>query len=129
MINSNSERPIIMVDLKKYRIRIHKNTLRSLGDPKYILLLVNPEDRTLVILGSERSDPRAHHITKASNINNKSIELYSKSLIKSLCDICSNWQDCQSYRLYGEIIQNEGVARFHMSDAVLVNNIESKCYG
>ena len=121
MTEKNMARPVILVDLKKYRIRIHKNTLHSIGDPDYVLLLVNPEERTLAILRSDRSDSRAHHITKASLINKKPFELYSRSLVKSLRDICSNWQDNQSYRLYGEVIPNEGVARFHMDESVQVN--------
>ncbi len=126
MTDHNATRPVILVDLKKYRIRIHKNTLRSIGTPNYVLLLVNPEERTLAILRSDRSDPRAHHITIDSSANKKpSFELYSRSLVKSLRDICSSWQDSQSYRLYGEIIPNEGMARFYMSEAVLVNGAES----
>ena len=125
MTDNNIEMPVILIDLKKYRIRIHKNSLRSIGDPNYILLLVNPEERTLAILRSDRTDPRAHHMTTASLANKKSFELYSRSLIKSLRDICSDWQDSQSYRLYGEIIPNEGVARFHMSEAVLINRAEA----
>ena len=125
MTDHNATKPAILVDLKKYRIRIHKNTLRSIGTPNYVLLLVNPEERTLAILRSDRSDPRAHHITMASSTNKKSFELYSRSLVKSLRDLCSSWQDSQSYRLYGEIITNEGMARFYMSKAVLVNGAES----
>ncbi len=121
MTENNLSRPAISVDLKKYRIRIHKNTLHSMGDPAYVLLLVNPEERTLAILSSNNSDPRAHKITKASLLNKKPSELYSRSLVKSLRDLCSNWQDNQSYRIYGEIISNEGVAQFHMDESVLVD--------
>ena len=118
MTENNLTRPAISVDLKKHRIRIHKNTLRSIGNPDYVLLLVNPEDRTLAILRSNRSDPRAHHITLT---NRTAIELYSRSLTKSLRDICNTWQDNQSYRMYGKTILVEGVAQFHMDDSVLVN--------
>ena len=121
MTENNLTRPVIWVDLKKYRIRINKNTLHSIGDPDYVLLLVNPEERTLAVLRSNRSDPRAHPITKASIATRKSFELYSRSLTKSLRDICSNWQDNQSYRMYGEIIPSEGVAQFHMDKVILVN--------
>ena len=121
MIENNLAQPAISVDLKKHRIRIHKNTLRAIGNPDYVLLLVNPEDRTLAILRSNRFDPRAHHVTKTVIINRKSFELYSRSLTKSLRDICSSWQDNQSYRMYGESIPVEGVAQFHMDDSVLVN--------
>ena len=118
MTKNNLTRPAISVDLKKHRIRIHKNTLRSIGNPDYVLLLVNPEDRTLAILRSNRFDPRSHHII----MNNRTaIELYSRSLTKSLRDICNTWQDNQSYRMYGKTILVEGVAQFHMDDSVLVN--------
>ena len=118
MTENNLTRPAISVDLKKHRIRIHKNTLRSIGNPDYVLLLVNPEDRTLAILRSNRFDPRSHHII----MNNRTaIELYSRSLTKSLRDICNTWQDNQSYRMYGKTILVEGVAQFHMDDSILVN--------
>lgn len=125
MTDNSTPRPAILVDLKKYRIRIHKNTLRSIGTPKYVLLLVNPEEQTLAILRSDPSDPRAQHINMSSFDNNKSFELYSRSLVKKLRDVCSSWQDNQSYRLYGEIIPHEGMARFYMSEAVLVNGVDS----
>lgn len=126
MTDNSTARPAILVDLKKYRIRIHKNTLRSIGTPDYVLLLVNPEERTLAILRSDRSDPRAHHLNMALFENNRSsFEMYSRSLVKKLRDVCSSWQDNQSYRLYGEIIPHEDMARFYMSEAVLVNGAES----
>ena len=122
MTGRNLARPAISVDLKKHRIRIHKNTLHSIGDPDNVLLLVNPEEHTLAILRCDRSDLRAHHISWASLVNKKSFELYSRSLVKSLRDICSDWKDNQSYRMYGEIISNEGVARFHMEESFPVNS-------
>ncbi len=129
MIETTESRPAISVDLRKYRIRIHRKTLRSIGDPDYVLLLVNPEERTLAILGSSRSDPRAHRINKDSLIDKKSFELYSRSLVESLCDVCSDWQKNQSYRMYGEIIPTEGIARFQMSDAIQMKGAEYGCHG
>lgn len=32
MTDNNLDKPAISVDLKKYRIRIHKNTLHAIGD-------------------------------------------------------------------------------------------------
>lgn len=124
MTVNNITKPAILVDLKKHRIRIHKNTLYAIGNPGYVLLLVNPEDRTLAVLGSNSSDTRAHKITQTS-VNRNSIELYSRSLVRNLCVLCDDWQNNQSYRLYGEIIPNEGVAQFHMDKSVLLNRAKS----
>lgn len=123
MTENCTARPAILVDLRKYRIRIHKTTLHSIGDPEHILLLVNPEERTLAILRCDRSDPKAHHIAKASLVSQKPLELYSQSLVLSLRSICGDWQDNQTYRLYGEIIPNEGMARFHMAESILVSGV------
>jgi hypothetical protein len=124
MTVNNITKPAILVDLKKHRIRIHKNTLQAIGNPGYVLLLVNPEDRTLAVLGSDSSDTRAHKITQTS-VNRNSIELYSRSLVRNLRVLCDDWQNNQSYRLYGEIIPNEGVAQFHMDKSVLLNRAKS----
>jgi hypothetical protein len=125
MTEDKATKPAILIDLKKCRIRIHKKTLHSIGDPDNILLLVNPEERTLAILCSTHSDPRAHHIRWATLVNKKSFELYSTSLINSLRDICCDWQDNQSYRIYGDIIPSGGVAKFHMADCILVKGVKS----
>ena len=125
MIDHNAKKPVILVDLKKDRIRINKNTLRALGTPDYVLLLVNPEERTLAVLRSDRSESRAHHIPSVPLEVQRTFELYSRSLIKSLRNVCRDWKGNQSYRMYGEVIPNEGMVLFYMSDAIFVNGVES----
>lgn len=129
MTGNSLSKPLIVVDFKKHRIRIHKNTLQSIGCPEYIFLLVNPEERSLVILRSDRFNPRAHRISSGSQESIKSVELYSQSLVKTLRNVCSNWQDQKTYRLYGDIIQNEGIVRFYMPSALPVKESELKEYG
>lgn len=124
MTGSSLNKPLIVVDFKKHRIRIHKNTLLSIGCPEYIFLLVNPQERSLVILRSNRFNPRAHHISSGSLKGIKPVELYSQSLVKALHDVCSNWQDQKTYRLYGNIIPNEGIVHFYMPSALPVKESE-----
>ena len=50
MMKSKNTLLSISIDLKKNRIRIHKNTLHAIGSPSYILLLVNPVENSLAIL-------------------------------------------------------------------------------
>ena len=45
MNNKHSSHPLICIDFKKNRIRIHRNTLRQIGNPEYIQLLVNPDQK------------------------------------------------------------------------------------
>ena len=42
--------PVILVDLAKDRIRIHRVTLNALQNPEYIMLIVNPVEKSLGIM-------------------------------------------------------------------------------
>jgi hypothetical protein len=124
MGDSVTAKPAILIDLKKYRIRIHKQTLHMLGNPEYICLLVNPTDQVIAVCCSTKSDNLSHHINWKSLLNRKSYELYSMNLVQSLRDVCTDWQDNQSYRIYGEIISNEKIAQFRMNESILVNGTQ-----
>lgn len=55
MNNKHSSHPLICIDFKKNRIRIHRNTLRQIGNPEYIQLLVNPDQKMIGIKASSTS--------------------------------------------------------------------------
>lgn len=116
-MSSNTNRPAILIDLKKDRIRIYKRTLHAIGDPKYILLLVNPEDRTIVILRGDQDDQRAFRLPPARFTDKQCFELHSKALIQNLRGMCDDWIDNYSYRIYGEVVKNEGIAHFCISES------------
>lgn len=111
-----SIRPLILFDLKNHRIRIHKNTLRALRCPNYIVLLVNPRQRMIALLKSDRSNPRAHFIPWAALTEKKSFELHSTSLLDNL-KLLSNWDENQAYRIYGSIDETSTVVHFRIDDS------------
>lgn len=119
-MNNKTLKPAISVNLRKNQIRIHKDTLYSIGNPYYVLLLVNPDERTLAILPSDASDTQAHHISKSAFIKKKSFEIYSTSLIQKLRNLCGFWEDNKTYRIYGEKALSQDVIRFKMTDAVSI---------
>jgi len=111
-------KPAISVNLKRPLIRIHKDTLHILGDPEYVLLLVNPQERSIAILPSDRSDVTAHHISKYNLIHKKSFELYSTNLIRNLRVLAQDWLENRTYRMYGYQVQGQQVVKFLMSEAM-----------
>ncbi|CUX62619.1 hypothetical protein BN3590_02746 [Clostridium sp. C105KSO15] len=124
MIKSTDSLLSISIDLKKNRIRIHKNTLHAISNPSHILLLVNPEENSLAILPCQSSEPKSHHIQWAEKKKQKSCEIYSKSLIENLLSICSTWEENKIYFLSGEIISEKGAVRFRMDHPISNNRIE-----
>lgn len=114
MKNDSIKMPIIVIDSKNSRIRIHRNTLNLLGNPEYIQLLVNPERLTLAIAPSQRLKT-ANTIRWDRITESKSCELYSKILIRQLGSICPNWRKDGKYRLYGDCVSDGLLIQFDMS--------------
>ena len=60
MGDNNKVSAAISVDIKKSRIRIYRTTLTQLGLPKYIQLLVNPNDRMIAVRGLDKRCRESH---------------------------------------------------------------------
>lgn len=121
MSEQANTKPAILVDLKKFRIRIYKTVIHMLGDPAFILLLVNPEDRSICVSCGDPSDARAHRVRLSSLIGGSSFELYSKSLCEALQEVCPEWGNSRSYRFYGEMIPGVGSVRFSLENAIIIS--------
>ena len=120
MGNSPILKPSILIDMRKNRIRIHKNTLRALGDPDFVVLIINPEEHTLGIKCSVLDDKLAHRIHK--NTTKNDCELYSKLLMAALHDLCPEWDGRERYKIEGGIIAEENMAVFSMRDGTMLGH-------
>lgn len=107
--------PIVCIDLKKNRIRVHKVTLHLLGDPEYIQLLINPQSGSLVIRKTVAEDYLRLRV-REELLMGDCYEINSKALMEKLRIIHNDWEKNCSYRIYGRIIGN--VAEFNMKDIV-----------
>ena len=114
----------ISVDLKKYRIRIYKSMLRLLGDPTYIQLLVNPDNKCVAIRGVEKAVPgdQSEKIKPQRLMADNSYELYSMSFVKKLISVVGNLEMNCSYRLTGNIVSSHNMAVFSMNTLTRIEN-------
>jgi len=86
-----------------------------LGDPKYIQILVNPDDLILVIKCACHKDMMIHRVVNLKNDTKQCYELYSRYLINALCKLCPFWEQNDLYKSFGEVIVSEGIARFDLN--------------
>ena len=105
----------ITIDLKKYRIRVHKYTLGHLGNPDYLQLLVNPPSMQIGIFGDEQKTRDGHKVNLKKLNSDNSYELYSKSLIIQLRGLMPALEADATFRLLGYILQEENMAIFPLS--------------
>lgn len=120
MNTQTQQQPILCIDLKKNRIRIHKLTLHLLGNPDYIQLLVNPATNSIAIQCCLRHDSLSHRVSLHELPDGTCCELYSTELLQTLREINAEWRDNCSYRLYGTVSRKNGVAWFAMKNIIPV---------
>lgn len=116
-MNVPSKLPTTMsVDLRKYRIRLHKSALHLLGNPKYIQLLVNPHDMVVAILPVKNTVPgdQVHTVSQIRMQSDESVEIYSQSFIKKLCDVIGGLDDGYTYHISGVVLQKGNVAVYSL---------------
>lgn len=118
---SEKKSPVIFIDQRKMRIRIHKVTLQMLGDPTYIQILINRQKLMLAIKSCDKRSRCALRITQKTK---DSCELYSTNLITLFYDICSKWDSVSQYRLYGKLVPSKGLVYFKMEDGEIYNEQE-----
>lgn len=114
MSDHNSPTVLLSVDIKKYRIRIHKATLHLLGDPPYIQLLINPSSSIVALKSVSRSTSKdqTHRVPKKTLRSSNSVEIYSKFFIDKLIELVPELTDGNCYHMTGTIIPSEKMAVF-----------------
>jgi len=116
-VQESSKTPTIMsVDLKKYRIRVHKAALHLMGDPKYIQLLVNPQEMAVAIRSVDQtmSGDQTHLVSPSRMKSDFSYEIYSQSFVKKLCEVVGGLDSGYSYHISGVVLHKEKVALYSL---------------
>lgn len=117
-MKENTSKPMVLIDMAKNRIRIHRTTLAALQQPEYILIIVNPEEKHIGIMPGKLSDPGAHRVKTPSVLGKNCYELYSAAFTRKLRQVCADWLPAGKYRIEGTVIHGELLVRFSMEDAV-----------
>ena len=108
-------RPLICIDPKKSRIRIHKATLNALGNPPYVQILINPDSRIIIVHTAHSEDSLAIRVVYPKLVSD-SFELYSRELFRSLKDIAPDMRMSTSFRIAGQYRSRENLALFPLDE-------------
>lgn len=124
-MQNNDIKPLIVLDMKKKRIRIHKVTLKSLDNPEYIQLLINPEEQILVLLSGSKSDHLAHKVNY-EKLKNNCCELYSLDLIRAINTVVPQLNQKTSYRFTGDLVAKHNLVRFALTDPEEITSLANE---
>ena len=126
MSEQTQQQVTIAVDLKKYRIRIHRNTLALLGTPKYIQLLVSPSAKMMAIQGVDTRTRFTHRVNLSALRPDHSYEIYSSLFVSQVLALVTDLDAKCTYRLTGEIIAEENAAVFPLNTLQEVDSLEAE---
>ena len=86
-MNEHTDPKIVMsIDPKKYRLRIHKQTLKLLGDPEFVQLLISPAEGAIIVQGRSERETGGQEIPVTFDKPGPSgtFEIYSMELINRI---------------------------------------------
>ncbi len=110
----SEEAPAITVDIGRHRLRIHRSTLRRLDNPMFVRILVNPNDKGIVVEKCTESTAGSYRLLQ-SHERKHSMEVYSSSLIDQISD-CAGYDQYRSVKLLGRQIRGQSAVFFRLAD-------------
>ena len=117
------ENIVITIDPKQNRIRFYRTFLKELGNPKYVQLMVNSQDKIIAIKASEALD--AFSVKLNSHIEKEHCyELHSLNLITELFNLM-NWNDKNfTYKIVGKMDKKTNTGIFPLTQATKIESEE-----
>lgn len=107
---------VVTIDLKQYRIRVHKSALHQIGDPEYIQLMIKPSEGVMAIRAAEKDSAADQTYTiHWRDLNaHDSVVLHGRSFIERLLHATDQLQRGAVYRIYGAAVPESKVIIFFL---------------
>lgn len=122
----DEDRDIVMtIDLKKRRLRLYRQTLHAIGDPDYILLLVNPEKHKFAIRRGKDGEMGAQKIYwTVLEDKRQCCEIYSTILVDKMHEHFFSPDRFCSYRVNGKVGNRATVVMFDLDRCTEISDEE-----
>lgn len=109
----------------KGTVRISINTLQLLGEPKYIALLINQNERTIAYIPSSKADRAALKVRYANSTLTAGKVVCSVKFVRKVYKL-ENWDSNFRYQITGKYLEGTNLVYFRLEDAHQVSNVTSE---
>ena len=96
------------------RMLIHRKTIRALGHPQRVRLLINPDTRHFCVQGCDEKEPCSFAVPADLSSFQDSFYIHSKFLLGQICALM-RWNPTLSYRVFGKINTHTNVLDFDLN--------------
>lgn len=105
------------------RMLIHRKTIRALGDPQRMRLLINPDSRHFCVQGCDKKEACSFTVPREMAPVYDPFYIHSKFLLGQIYSMMA-WNPSLSYRVFGKINTSTQVMDFDLSRYVQVHGDE-----
>ncbi|NLX18716.1 MAG: hypothetical protein GXY53_05460, partial [Desulfobulbus sp.] len=102
------------------RMLIHRKTIRVLGQPERVRLLINPDTRHFCVQGCDKTEPCSFVVPREMSPVYDPFYIHSKFLLGQLYTLMG-WNPEVSYRVFGRINSSPPIMDFDLNRYVQVN--------
>lgn len=106
--------------MKTNRIHINKNTLRAIGEPPRISILIDESGKKLIIAPHKERDLKSHRVPKNFYTEKRDMEISSKKLCEIIAGL-HGWDRFLSYRIPGKLYLSQKVVVFDITSAYCIS--------
>lgn len=99
--------------LKWGKLRIYRSTLKALGEPGYIRLLLNKKSKQIAVQSCEQIDRDSYQVPAYENW--EQFDISSRKLIKMIYKL-AGWEEDKTYRIYGYPVPNFHLVLFFFKE-------------
>ena len=104
-------------------VRISIESLKTLGNPEYVTILVNESSNQISFLPSAKTDKAALMVKYDKLRTNRGMMIYSCNLVRKIFDI-EGWDHEYRYRIPGHYYEEANVIYFDLKKAHKVEHNE-----
>lgn len=99
------------------KIRVYKQLIDVLGNPKYIQFLINTEDLLLYVRGTDKHDSNCLEVPKFNGKKKFCYELHGRYFIKKISSL-AGWTLGGLYVIQGKYLEQYNLIAFNLREAV-----------
>lgn len=108
----------LRIDTRYYRMCIHRQALKEIGDPPFLNFGYDPENMRLMIIGSWVDDRKAVRVRYSTS---GSVYVFSKPLLVGIRQVSNILTSNASYLVEGEVREKERFLLFPLKDAEITS--------
>ena len=106
--------------IRSNTIRIFKSTIRAMGMPKFIRLLIHETEGMMIIEPYDRIAFSSFRVPLPFNDAKEGLDIHSKRFIRIIAEFM-RWDMEQTYRVTGKLYEKQGIVKFDLEQAVKIS--------